>query len=292
MKRLWVPVFAGMTLISILAATAWAIVAAPGDVVPLRLQITSAGAGITGLKPKLTIIRQDGTVFRAATTMIPADGQAGVYGGSFTCPAGTGHYTAYENTTGMYADSETEEIDVEPAASYAQQFANLSGAVARVPANVWLNGQRTLTAAFSNPTSINAYLAGIHGAGAWGAGAITILPFQGAASYETVAQGNDVHVTYGDSVSIPYSINKDITGDTVWFGAKSLPTDTTYAIAPRDITGGVSSAVTGTGFINLSTADTKLLTRKYAAQMEIRNGSQVNTVLKFNLFIDPSILNQ
>ncbi len=253
-------VFAALALL--IAGTAWAIVAAPGDVVPLRLQITSAGAGVTGLKPKLTIIRQDGTVFRSATTMVPADGQSGVYGGSFTCPAGSAHYTAYENTTGMYADSETESIDVEAEPQV-----------------------------YVNSTSINSYLSSVHGAGQWGAGAITILPFQGAASYETVAQGNDVHVTYGDSASIPYSVNKDITGYTVWFGAKSNYISSQYAIPARDITAQVTDASTGAGLINLSTSDTSLRVGKYLAEVEIRNGTMINTVLRFNLWIDASVLN-
>ncbi len=190
-------------------------------------------------------------------------------------------------------------ISLIPTTTYGNRFTNMSGgilrnanAVAGVPNGVWTNGTRTLTTIYVNATSINNYLASQHGSGNWGIGSgINILPFQGAASYETVAQGNDVHITYGDSVSIPYSIGTNITGYTVWFGAKANTTDTTYAIAPRDITTYVTNASTGSGLINLSTSDTALPVRKYAAQVEIKNGTNVNTVLKFNLWIDVSVLN-
>ncbi len=159
---------------------------------------------------------------------------------------------------------------------------------------MWNNGARTLTSsnAYVNSTSIDLYLSSKHGTGAWNAaGNVTVLPFQGAASYETVAQGKDVHVTRGDSVAIPYSIGKDLTGWTVWFGAKATPADITYALTPRDITTYVTNPSTGSGLISLSTADTDLPVRKYAAEVEIRNGTDVNTVLKFNLLIDAGVIN-
>ncbi len=121
-------------------------------------------------------------------------------------------------------------------------------------------------------------------------GAVTILPFQGAASYETVAQGSDVHVTYGDSVSIPYSIGKDITGWTVWFGAKSDPTSATYDVPLREVTAQVTDAAAGSGLINLSTADTAIPVKRYYAELQIRNGASVNTALKFYLWIDQATI--
>ena len=104
-------VFAALVVIMVSAGTALALVATPGEVVPLRLQITSAGKGVTGLKPTIKIIRQDGTVFRGTTTMVPSDSMAGVYGFNFTCPAGNAHYNAYENNTGTYALSDVQPID-------------------------------------------------------------------------------------------------------------------------------------------------------------------------------------
>ena len=268
-KSLWVPAFAGMTLISILAATAWAIVAAPGDVVPLRLQITSAGAGITGLKPKLTIIRQDGTVFRAATTMVPADGQAGVYGGSFTCPAGAAHYTAYENNTGMYADSETEPIDVEPAASGGQAYVNVTG--------------------------INSYLASQHGSGNWGALGMSMLPFQGAVSYAgPAATGSTIRMKQGDTPTFTVQVTQsgadfNLTGWTADFAAKAHPTDTVYAIAVRAAT--ITDAVHGQVSVTLASSDTSSLAPGlYYAALKLYNGTQVITAWTCNLYIDPAII--
>lgn len=142
MKNRWIPAFAGMTASVLCAAAAWAIVAAPGDVVPLRLLITSGGAGVTGLKPKVEVVRQDGAVLRSWTTMVPADGLAGDYGVAFTCPASAAHYTAYYNNTGIYAYTDTEQIDVRPAASGGTAYVNVTG--------------------------INAYLASQHGSGLWG----------------------------------------------------------------------------------------------------------------------------
>ncbi len=214
-------------------------------------------------------------------------------------PSTAGDYEAiffYDNTTiGTFTD-DVRLWDIDTMyANAGPRMANISTAITATPGNVWANGTRTLTGAewsYANNTSINNYLTTEHGTGLWNAaGNVTVLPFQGAATYETVAQGNDVHITHGDSVSIPYSVGKDISGYTVWFGAKANTTDTTYAIVPRDITAYVTSASTGSGLINLSTMDTALPTRKYAAQVEIKNGSTVNTVLKFNLYIDVSVLN-
>lgn len=136
-------IFAALVAIMVSAGAALALVATPGEVVPLRLQITSAGKGVTGLKPTIKIIRQDGTVFRGTTTMVPSDGMAGVYGFNFTCPAGNAHYNAYENNTGTYALSDVQSIDA----------TNMSGG-----------------SAYANNTGIEQYLASKHGAGQWGSG--------------------------------------------------------------------------------------------------------------------------
>lgn len=189
--------------------------------------------------------------------------------------------------------SAVQSVPTNPLLATDSRLNNLPSA-STIASTIWDNGTRTLTSgnAYVNTTSIDEYLSAKHGTGAWNAaGNVTVLPFQGAASYETVGQGKDVHVTRGDSVSIPYSIGKDLTGWTVWFGAKATPADTTYALAPRDITTYVTYPSTGSGLINLSTADTDLPVRKYAAEVEIRNGTDVNTVLKFNLLIDAGVLN-
>jgi hypothetical protein len=193
----------------------------------------------------------------------------------------------------LATDSRLNNLDAQVSSRASQTSINDLPSASSIASTVWNNGARTLTSnAYVNSTSIDEYLSANHGAGAWNAaGNVTVLPFQGAASYETVAQGKDVHVTRGDSVSIPYSIGKDLTGWTVWFGAKATPADTTYALTPRDITAYVTNSSTGSGLISLSTADTALPVRKYAAEVEIRNGTDVNTVLKFNLLIDAGVIN-
>ncbi|MGC2424130.1 MAG: hypothetical protein WA666_07260 [Nitrospirota bacterium] len=190
-------------------------------------------------------------------------------------------------------DTRLNNLDAQVSSRASQASLNNLPSASSIASTVWGNGARTLTSnAYVNSTSIDLYLSSKHGTGAWdAAGNVTVLPFQGAASYETVAQGKDVHVTRGDSVAIPYSIGKDLTGWTVWFGAKATPEDGTFAILPRDITTYVTDPSTGSGLISLSTADTGLPVRKYAAEVEIRNGTDVNTVLKFNLLIDAGVIN-
>jgi hypothetical protein len=190
-------------------------------------------------------------------------------------------------------DTRLNNLDAQVSSRASQSSLNNLPAASSIASAVWNNGARTLTSnAYVNSTSIDLYLSSKHGTGPWdAAGNVTVLPFQGAASYETVAQGKDVHVTRGDSVAIPYSIGKDLTGWTVWFGAKTTPEDSAYALAPRDITAYVTDPSTGSGLISLSTADTDLAVRKYAAEVEIRNGTDVNTVLKFNLLIDAGVIN-
>lgn len=144
----------------------------------------------------------------------------------------------------------------------------------------------------SAPTAvqIDAQLSTTHGSGGWGAGSFTVLPFQGSVSYETALAGADVHVFRGDSVSIPFSIGKDLTGWTVWFGVKANPADTDYAVPLREVTASVTDPSTGTGLINLSTADTDVPSKRYQAEMEIRKDGAVNTPLRFYLWIDSDVI--
>lgn len=137
---------------------------------------------------------------------------------------------------------------------------------------------------------IDAQLSAAHGGGGWGAGSFTVMPFQGSVSYETAQAGADVHVFRGDSVSIPFSIGKDITGWTVWFGAKAYPADTDYAVPLREVTASVTDPSTGTGLINLSTIDTYIQSKRYVAELEIRKADAVNTPLRFNLWIDSRVI--
>ena len=245
-------------------AAAWAIVASPGETVPLRLQITSGAVGVTGLKPKVKIVRQDGTVMQNSTTMMPKDGIAGVYGYDYTCPAGTGHYTAYENTTGMYAVSDSVPIDA----------TNMGG-----------------TAYVNNTAIANSVAARIH--------LVNILPFQGAVSYAgPVATKSTVRAIQGDTPTLKASIKQsggaalDLTGWTVTWAVKKNMTDAVYVIGPRDITADVESPATGGVVdINFQAADTSgIATGLYYGEIKLYKGGQVLTGWQCNLYVDPAVI--
>ena len=174
-------------------------------------------------------------------------------------------------------------------AARAAKVDNLDAAVSGRATNsgVWAASGRTM----SNYSGVDRLMTATHGPGLWSAvGNITVLPFQGAASYDTVAQGKDVHIVRGDSVSIPYSIGKNITGWTVWFGAKANPSDDGYSVPLRDITAYVTNVSQGAGLVSLSSADTAVTLRRYFAEVEIRKAGEVNTVLKFHLWVDPDVI--
>jgi len=146
-------------------------------------------------------------------------------------------------------------------------------------------------AIYDSYTGIDGRLTASHGEGPWNAaGSVAVVPFQGSISYESAVLGSDVHVVRGDSVVVPYQAGVDLTGREVWFGAKANPADTAYAIGPVDVTAYVTDPVNGTGLINLSTYQTDITPRRYFAEIELRNGSQVLTPLRFYLWLDPDVL--
>jgi hypothetical protein len=147
------------------------------------------------------------------------------------------------------------------------------------------------TAIYDSYTGIDNRLTASHGQGPWNAaGSVTVVPFQGSVSYESAALGSDVHVVRGDSVAIPYQAGVDLTGWEVWFGAKANPADTTYSIGPVNITGFITDTASGTGLINLTSSQTDVTPRRYFAEIELRNGEQVLTPLRFYLWLDPDVL--
>ncbi len=172
-------------------------------------------------------------------------------------------------------------------------FSNLSaltgirGRVGVTLSNVTTNA--TYTVSLKDSTGSWRYLQVYH-KNDLAAGGVTILPFQGSVSYETVTQGVDVHVMRGDSVSIPYSIGKNVSGSTLWFGAKASLTNTGYSVPVREVTSDVTDQSSGTGLIKLSIDDTSISARKYYAELEMRRPGEVNTVLKFYLWIDQDVI--
>jgi len=159
-----------------------------------------------------------------------------------------------------------------------------TGGGGATPAEIWAyNGGRTVDGVQFNYSTL---AAGISSKSK----PVSVLPFQGAASYDTVAQGKEIHVMHGDSVAIPFTISKDLTGYTVWFGVRANPTDASYAITARNITTDLTDVTHGSGLINLTTTETAIAPKKYFAEVEIRKAGSVNTVLRFYLWIDSDII--
>jgi hypothetical protein len=147
--------------------------------------------------------------------------------------------------------------------------------------------QNVGSSAFDIATSVDARLSTKHGTGDWRAGS-----FKGSIDTNPVTSNSPPwHVTRGDSVDKPYTLSGyDLTGYTVWFGAKSSTSSTSYDIALREITSDVTSAEDGMGVISLTTTDTAIPTGLYYAEIEIRKGSEVKTPLRFNLYIDAEVI--
>ena len=251
----WFSFFAGLTLmLTALIARAASVPPVAGEKSRYTVFAAANGAAWTA------------EVFRNGTAVVPPG-------------------VAFKQQTGVETGQFEASITWPAPGYYLLRFTPSAGNATRYTEDV--------VAASAAPTAaqIDAQLTGSHGAGPWSAaGGITVLPFQGAASYETVAQSKDVHVTRGDSVAIPYSVGKDITGWTAWFGAKANPADTAYAVPLREVTAYVTDPGTGSGLINLGTADTSAAARKYQAELEIRKAGEVNTALKFNLWIDADVI--
>ena len=203
--------------------------------------------------------------------------------------------TAYTDGGSVYLAPQSYSVtkDNAPWRQSNVSFSNLStltgikGRIGVTLSNVTTNA--TYTVSLKDSTGSWRYLQVYH-RNDLPAGGATILPFQGNVSYETVTQGVDVHVVRGDSVSIPYSIGKNVTGGTLWFGAKAGLSDNGYAVPLRDVTSGITDPSTGTGLIKLSVSDTTVSARRYYAEVEMRRPGEVNTVLKFYLWIDQDVI--
>ena len=203
--------------------------------------------------------------------------------------------TAYTDGGNVYLASQSYSVtkDNAPWQQSNVSFSNLSaltgirGRVGVTLSNVTTNA--TYTVSLKDSTGSWRYLQVYH-RNDLPAGGATILPFQGSVSYETVTQGVDVHVVRGDSVSFPYSIGKNVTGGTLWFGAKASLSNTGYAIPLREVTSGVTDAASGTGLVNLSISDTSISAKRYYAELEMRRPGEVNTALRFYLWIDQDVI--
>lgn len=117
---------------------------------------------------------------------------------------------------------------------------------------------------------------------------LVTLPVLTGGLYTAVAkQSREVLIMRGDTPTVYFDLNGDYTGWTPYFGAKVYPGDEDYAIALRQVTWTDDSA--GTGYMALTTSDTASA-GKYHGEIELRNGGEVMTVIKFVIYISQDII--
>ena len=134
--------------------------------------------------------------------------------------------------------------------------------------------------------AVDALLATHHGAGDWQTAteiAVVLKSLQGEIYARTLAAGADVRIMRGDSPVLPFSLGDDFSAWTPWFGAKESTGDTTYAIGPKECSWADGS--TGKGAVVFTAAETDLPQGRYLAEVELRNGEQRLTPLRFTLVI-------
>ena len=123
-------------------------------------------------------------------------------------------------------------------------------------------------------------------------GVINILPFTPDVSLDAITQGAEAHIVRGDSVAIPFSIGRDITGWEVWTGGKVSPGSTEYVIEPRNISSDMTDLLTGSGLIKLSTSDTDYSGKRFQQEIELRRGDEVSTALRFPIVVTQDIIRE
>ncbi|MRR15696.1 MAG: hypothetical protein EG826_04480 [Deltaproteobacteria bacterium] len=117
-----------------------------------------------------------------------------------------------------------------------------------------------------------------------------VLPvMQGVVYTATAVKNREVVIVQGDTPRIIFDLGADYTGWTPYFGAKAALGDTAYAIAPK--AGAWSDAAEGAGYIDLTAIDTAIRGR-YPAEIELRNGTQRLTAMKFTLKIIDAVIKE
>ena len=121
---------------------------------------------------------------------------------------------------------------------------------------------------------------------------VQVLPFSGSVSVGYAKAGTVTEIVAGDTVSIPYDIDTNLTGKKIYFAAKASESDTTYAIAVKEITSYLTDVVNGLGTIPLISAETILTAGIYKAELEIRNtdGTSPVTAMKFDLRVKAQVI--
>lgn len=174
------------------------------------------------------------------------------------------------------------------------------GAVASVtaPVTVGTNSDKAgYSLAVTPPTVTDiwgALLPGAYGAGTAGKilgsyPAVVLPVLQGQAYTAVAAQSKEISIIRGDTIRITFDLGTNYSaGWTPKFGAKSNPADTAYVIAVKDATW--TDATKGQGYVDLTSTETGAVGRLYG-EIELRNGAQRLTAIKFVLKISQDVIN-
>lgn len=117
---------------------------------------------------------------------------------------------------------------------------------------------------------------------------IVLPPITGRAYSSVVQQNVKVDIVQGDTPRLTFDVEEDYSGWSVYFGAKTKASDSVYVIDPKE--GGWTDASVGQGYIDLTSTDTSTVGKIYG-EIELRNGDQRLTPIKFTLNIIAAIIN-
>ena len=131
----------------------------------------------------------------------------------------------------------------------------------------------------------------LRAAGAPIPGASVILPvMQGVVYSATAMQDRDVVIVQGDTPRVTFNLGKDYSGWTPYFGAKAKLSDAAYAIGPQAATW-IDGGVKGHGYVDLTAAQTAKCGKLFS-EIELRNGAQRLTAMKFTLKIIDAVIKE
>lgn len=116
---------------------------------------------------------------------------------------------------------------------------------------------------------------------------VALPALQGQVYTAVATQSKDVSIVRGDTPRITFDLGADYTGWTPRFGAKASPVDTSYVIAVKNATW--TDASKGQGYVDLTATDTAA-SGKLFGEIELVNGTQHLTAIKFNLKIVEDVI--
>ncbi len=112
-------------------------------------------------------------------------------------------------------------------------------------------------------------------------GALVLMP-DNKVLITTAVQNKLTKIVRGDTPQISFDLGFDCTGWDAYFGAKVSPSDLTYAINPIQCVW--TNQALGQGYAQLAVTDTAVA-GQYVAEVELRQGSSIQTPLKIKLVI-------